>query len=105
MASAEDDDRFDSLDEFEAGNGVDEQCKALASEADLAGAMTRLVFSAGTANVTLEELRTAGIGYVFEMNREAGVVDIVVNGRKIGVGHIVRIGEASGVRITRLLKR
>ncbi|MBO0764029.1 MAG: type III secretion system cytoplasmic ring protein SctQ [Hyphomicrobiaceae bacterium] len=62
-----------------------------------------LSFELGRLNVELRELKSIGPGYVFALGRDpAHAIDIVVNGRKIGKGEIVKIGETIGVRTTRL---
>lgn len=62
----------------------------------------RLVFEAGRAEVTLGELAQVGPGHVFALTGAAGVVDIVANGRRIGQGELVQVGETPGVRVLRL---
>jgi type III secretion protein Q len=62
-----------------------------------------LSFELGRLNVELRELKSIGPGYLFTLGRDlAHAVDIVVNGRKIGQGEIVQVGETTGVRVTRL---
>jgi len=62
-----------------------------------------LSFELGRLNVALREFKSLGPGYVFPLGRDpAHAIDIIVNGRKIGQGEIVQIGETIGVRTTRL---
>lgn len=62
-----------------------------------------LVFELGRCEIDLGTLRTLAPGYVFPLSADpAGPVDIVANGRRIGRGEIVRIGETLGIRATRL---
>jgi type III secretion protein Q len=62
-----------------------------------------LSFELGRLNVELRELKSIGPGYLFPLGRDpAHAIDIIVNGRKIGQGEIVQIGETIGVRATRL---
>jgi type III secretion protein Q len=62
-----------------------------------------LSFELGRLNIELRDLKSIGPGYLFALGRDpAHAIDIVVNGRKIGHGEIVRIGHAIGVRATRL---
>jgi type III secretion protein Q len=62
-----------------------------------------LSFELGRLNVELHELKSIGPGYLFPLGRDpAHAIDIIVNGRKIGQGEIVQIGETIGVRATRL---
>jgi type III secretion protein Q len=62
-----------------------------------------LIFELGRRTIDLRTLRAMAPGYVFDLGRDPeGPIDIVVNGRTIGSGEIVRIGETIGVRATRL---
>ncbi|UVK36034.1 type III secretion system cytoplasmic ring protein SctQ (plasmid) [Mesorhizobium sp. AR10] len=70
------------------------------SEADLDEIEIMLVFECGRWPIPLGELRSAGEGHVFELGRPIdGPVDIVANGRRIGRGDIVRIGDELGIRL------
>lgn len=69
-------------------------------EADLDDVEITLVFECGRWPITLGALRTLGEGHVFELGRPLdGPVDILANGRRIGRGDIVRVGDALGVRL------
>jgi type III secretion protein Q len=62
-----------------------------------------LVFEIGRRLIDVAELRSIAPGYVFPMIHDASApVDILANGRRIGRGEIVRIGETLGVRVARL---
>lgn len=62
----------------------------------------RLVFELGQVELTLAELESLGPGYLFTLARDpAHPVDLVVNGRRIGEGEIVAVGDTLGVRILR----
>jgi type III secretion protein Q len=62
-----------------------------------------LVFELGRREIDLATLRTLAPGYVFPLNRDPEApVDILANGRRIGRGEIVRVGDTLGVRATRL---
>jgi type III secretion protein Q len=62
-----------------------------------------LAFELGRRLIDLAELRSIAPGYVFPLTGDASApVDILANGRRIGRGEIVRIGETLGVRATRL---
>ncbi|MDI4231928.1 type III secretion system cytoplasmic ring protein SctQ [Bradyrhizobium sp. Arg237L] len=62
-----------------------------------------LTFEFGRRTVDLRTLRAMVPGYVFDLGRDpAGPVDILANGKTIGGGEIVRIGDTIGVRATRL---
>ncbi|WP_347336762.1 MULTISPECIES: type III secretion system cytoplasmic ring protein SctQ [Bradyrhizobium] len=70
------------------------------SEADLDDLEITLVFECGRWSIALGALRNIGEGHVFELNRPVdGPVDIVANGRRIGRGDIIRIGDELGVRL------
>ncbi len=70
------------------------------SEADLDDVEIELVFECGRWPMPLGDLRGAGEGHVFELGRSIdGPVDILANGRRIGRGDIVRIGDELGIRL------
>ena len=63
----------------------------------------KLVFEVGRCDMTLGAVRALGPGHVFALERDpAQSVDIVANGRRIGTGQLVRVGERLGVRVLRL---
>lgn len=69
-------------------------------DASLDDVEVTLVFECGRWPMTLGALRTVGEGHVFELGRPLnGPVDIIANGRRIGRGDIVRVGDALGVRL------
>jgi type III secretion protein Q len=64
----------------------------------------RLVFELGRLELSLGEVRLLAPGAVLPISRPLDdALDIVANGRRIGRGTIVRIGDSIGVRVTRLL--
>ena len=70
---------------------------------DLGDLEVQLTFELGRQTVELEQLRTITPGYVFPLARSPDdPVDIVANGRRIGRGEIVRVGDGLGVRLIRL---
>jgi type III secretion protein Q len=70
---------------------------------DLGDLEVQLTFELGRQTVELEQLRTIAPGYVFALGRSPDdPVDIVANGRRIGRGEIVRVGDGLGVRLIRL---
>ena len=70
---------------------------------DLGDLEVQLTFELGRQTVELEQLRTVAPGYVFALGRSPDdPVDIVANGRRIGRGEIVRVGDGLGVRLIRL---
>jgi len=63
----------------------------------------RLVFEVGRKDVTLDQLRSLAVGAPVPLDRAASsAVQIFANGRRIGAGEMVMIGEQLGVRITQL---
>ena len=87
-----------SDNDFETEGGA-----AALEEASIAGLPVRLVFELGRREVTLDELRDMAIGTPISLEKPAtSVVDILANGRRIGAGEMVLIGDQLGVRITRL---
>jgi type III secretion protein Q len=62
-----------------------------------------LTFELGRRTVDLRALRAMAPGHAFDLGRDPeGPVDIIANGKTIGAGEIVRVGETIGVRATRL---
>ncbi len=62
-----------------------------------------LAFEVGRAAMPLGEVRQLAPGAIVPLADVAGAsVDILANGRRIGRGEIVRIGESVGVRIVRM---
>lgn len=63
-----------------------------------------LVFELGRRPATLAELRGLAAGHVIELDRGglSGPVDILANGRRIGRGELIRVGDALAVRVLRL---
>jgi type III secretion protein Q len=63
----------------------------------------RLVFEVGRKDMTVQELRDLGVGAPVPLDRPASsAVQIFANGRRIGAGEMVMIGDQLGVRITQL---
>ncbi|WP_146990066.1 type III secretion system cytoplasmic ring protein SctQ [Bradyrhizobium macuxiense] len=70
------------------------------AEADIDGMEITLVFECGRWPIPLGMLRSVNEGHVFELGRPLdGPVDILANGRCIGRGDIVRVGEELAVRL------
>jgi type III secretion protein Q len=77
--------------------------EGLIEDAELDDLAMRLVFEVGRFEMTLGAVRALGPGYVFSLDRDPEqVVDIVANGRRIGCGQLVKIGERLGVKVLRL---
>ncbi|MFB9262248.1 type III secretion system cytoplasmic ring protein SctQ [Bradyrhizobium erythrophlei] len=70
------------------------------SEADLDSIEITLVFECGRWPIPLGTLRGINEGHVFELGRSPdGPIDILANGRHIGRGDIVRVGEELAIRL------
>jgi type III secretion protein Q len=64
----------------------------------------RLVFEVGRSDFTLGELRQLAPGMVVPLARPLSeALDVVANGKRIGSGTLIKIGDSIGVRITRIL--
>ena len=70
----------------------------------LAGVSVDVGFEIGRRSIPLGDLMQLAPGHVFALgaNPEGDVVDLVVDGRVIGTGQLVLVGEALGVRVLRL---
>ncbi|WIW50383.1 type III secretion system cytoplasmic ring protein SctQ (plasmid) [Bradyrhizobium sp. 62B] len=76
------------------------QPSTLPSEADIDSIEITLVFECGRWPIPLGMLRSVGEGHVFELGRPVDrPVDIVANGRLIGQGDIVRVGDELAIRL------
>jgi type III secretion protein Q len=72
-------------------------------EADLEQLPIRVVFEVGRLELPLAEVRRLAPGYVLPLARPSDTaVDIVANGRKIGHGSLLKVGDSIGVRVERL---
>ena len=79
--------------------------KSAPDASDIDDLTVRLVFEVGRLELSLGEIRRLAPGAVLPLMRPLDdALDIVANGRRIGSGTIVRIGDAVGVRVTRLLE-
>lgn len=64
-----------------------------------------LVFELGRTEVPLSDLESIQAGYVFDLAKPLSQsVDILANGRRVGTGELVRVGESIGVRVVRLIR-
>ncbi len=97
-------DEAQNPDEAQADTGQREPGEApTVPEASVDELPVKLVFELGRLEMELKELRTLSDGYVFNLGRSlTHPVDIIVSGRRIGAGELVRVGESVGVRISRL---
>ena len=63
----------------------------------------RLVFELGRLDLPLTEVRRLAPGYVLPLAKPVdSAVDVVANGRRIGQGSLMKIGDSIGVRVERL---
>jgi type III secretion protein Q len=63
----------------------------------------RVLFEVGRRDLSLGELRRLDVGALLSLAREPeNAVEIVVSGKRIGKGTLIKIGESLGVRVTRL---
>ena len=83
-------------------NNAHEPAEAL-PETSIDALPVKVIFELGRLEIEMDELRTLGEGYIFNLGRAlTHPVDILVSGRRIGAGELVRVGESVGVRISRL---
>ena len=75
----------------------------LIDDAALEDAPVKLVFELGRVELPYSALRSLGVGAPLALDRAPGAaVDVFANGRRVAVGEVVMIGDAMGVRITRM---
>lgn len=83
--------------------GEGPQGERAVGDAEIDALPVKLIFELGRAEMPLGDLRRLEAGSVVPLARALDeAVDIVANGRRIGRGSIVRIGDAVGVRVERL---
>ncbi|MGX1789188.1 type III secretion system cytoplasmic ring protein SctQ [Bosea sp. NPDC055332] len=82
---------------------LDEDSSAEEGAAALDDLPVRVIFEFGRSEMTLKELAGLGAGSIVALPTSSNEpLSLIANGRRIGQGEPVRIGEALGVRITRL---
>jgi len=80
-----------------------ESREAALDETSIGNLPVRLVFELGRREMSVDELRNIGVGGSIPLDKPASsVVDILANGRRVGAGEMVLIGDQLGVKITRL---
>ena len=63
----------------------------------------KLAFEMGRRDMSLGDLKTIAPGYIFDLSRTPeNAIEIYAGSQRIGQGEIVQIGDALGVRVTRL---
>ncbi len=76
---------------------------AISDDTDLDDLPVRLTFELGRTELALSDVRALAPGALLPLSRPVDeAVDVIANGRRIGRGELVRIGESLGIRITRL---
>ena len=84
-------------------NGGDRAPADLRKETDVDDIPVKLLFELGRIELSFAEIRQLAPGALIPMLRPLeDSVDILANGRRIGRGNLVQIGDCMGVRITRL---
>lgn len=74
-----------------------------ANDSTLDDIVVKLMFEMGRKEISLGDLKTITPGYIFDLSRApSSSVDIFAGSHRIGQGEIVQIGDALGVRVTRL---
>jgi type III secretion protein Q len=84
-------------------NGGDRSSADVLQKTDLDDIPVKLLFELGRIELSLAEIRQLAPGALLPLQRPLeDSVDILANGRRIGRGHLVQIGNSLGIRITRL---
>jgi type III secretion protein Q len=72
-------------------------------DADLENLPVTLVFELGRTALPLGELKQLAPGAIVPLPEVAKeIVDVIANGKRVGRGEVVRIGESLGVRLVRM---
>ena len=89
--------------EWSMGNPTEFSGPAGLHDSDLDDLPVRLVFELGRVELSLGELQRLAPGALVPLARPLDEpVDIIANGRRLGRGTLVQIGESLGVRIVSL---
>jgi type III secretion protein Q len=92
-----------SLWEWSMENGGEKAPADLRQQTDVDDIPVKLLFELGRIELPLAEIRQLAPGALIPMLRPLeDSVDILANGRRIGRGNLVQIGDSMGIRITRL---
>lgn len=76
---------------------------AAAVDLDLASLKIRVVYELGRAELSAGDIAKLAPGAILPLARPVDeAIDIVANGKRIGTGSLVQIGDSIGVRVTRL---
>ncbi len=96
-------DELDEIDDhdYEHDNEADN-----AHDINFGALQITLAFELGRQQIAMEELSSISEGYSFILpSQVSGGVTILANGQPIGKGEITRVGDLTGVRVTRLFGR
>jgi type III secretion protein Q len=98
---------MDELDEIDDHDYEHDEHEAVgAHDINLGALQVSLAFELGRQQISMDELSSIGEGYSFTLPSQiAGAVTILANGQPIGKGEITRVGDLTGVRVTRLFGR
>ncbi len=89
--------------EWSMENGGDSSQADVLQKTDIDDIPVKLLFELGRIELSLAEIRRLAPGALVPMSRPLEEsVDIFANGRRIGRGNLVQIGDSLGIRITRL---
>jgi type III secretion protein Q len=89
--------------EWSMENGGDRSPADVLQRNDLDDIPVKLLFELGRIELSLAEIRQLAPGALLALQRPLDdSVDILANGRRIGRGNLVQIGDSLGIRITRL---
>lgn len=84
-------------------NDTRPQADEALEDADLDGVPVALTFELGRTMLPLGDIRQLAPGAIVSLpGHERETVDMIANGKRIGQGEIVRIGESVGVRVVRV---
>ena len=93
----------DSLWEWGMENGADTPRADLLQKVDLDDIPVKLLFELGRLELSLAQIRQLVPGALLALQRPLeDSVDILANGRRIGRGNLIQIGDSLGIRVTRL---
>jgi type III secretion protein Q len=74
-----------------------------ADEAELDSLPVQVVLEFGRITMSVGELRQLAPGVILPVTLNADdAIDVIANGKRIGRGSLVRVGDGLGVRISRL---
>jgi type III secretion protein Q len=89
--------------EWSMENGGDSPQPDVAQKTNFGDIPVKLLFELGRIELSLAEIRQLAPGAIVPISRPLeDSVDILANGRRIGRGSLVQIGDSLGIRITRL---